>query len=103
MSIICFILSIICMIISILQFKEKGIVFNNAYLYVSEEERNRMNKKPYYRQSAIVFAFLTCIMAVLGIYCLIQSDWILFTIEILLVVLILYVIVSTVRITKKGK
>ena len=47
-----------CFLISFFQWREKGPVFNNAYLYAGEETRREMNKKPYYRQSAIVFFLL---------------------------------------------
>jgi hypothetical protein len=33
----------------------KGILFHNAYIHASREERNKLNKKPRYRQSAIIF------------------------------------------------
>lgn len=40
------------------QFNERGPLFHNAYLYASKEERGPMNKKPYYKQSAIIFLLL---------------------------------------------
>ncbi|MBF4691515.1 DUF3784 domain-containing protein [Fusibacter sp. Q10-2] len=46
-------MSITAFIISYMQYKEKGFLFNNAYLYASKKERNEMNKKPHYRQSAL--------------------------------------------------
>ena len=55
-TIICGILAIVCLIISILSFKEKGFLFNNAYIWASKQERDAMDKKSYYRQSAIAFA-----------------------------------------------
>ena len=57
--IIVILLAIGCCIISIFQFKEKGFLLNNAYLYASKQEREHMNKTPHYRQSGIVFAFLS--------------------------------------------
>ena len=35
-----------------------GFLLNNAYLYASKQERETMNKKPYYRQTAIVFLLI---------------------------------------------
>ncbi len=64
--------SALSLVISVLQFKEKGFVFNNAYIFASKQEREKMDKKPYYRQSAIVFGlifamffcgFLECILS----------------------------------------
>ena len=54
---ILFAISLLMFILSIRSFREKGFLFNNAYLYASKEEREVMNKKPYYRQTAIVFFF----------------------------------------------
>ena len=48
-------LSLSSFVISVLQFMEKGPVFDNAYIYASKAARAAMYKKPYYRRSAIVF------------------------------------------------
>ncbi|MDE7211643.1 MAG: DUF3784 domain-containing protein, partial [Lachnospiraceae bacterium] len=39
--------------ISVRSFQEKGFLLNNAYLYASKKERENMEKKPHYRQTAI--------------------------------------------------
>ena len=49
-----FLLTLASFGISYFQFHERGFLLNNAWLYASAEERNKMNKKPYYRQSGIV-------------------------------------------------
>ena len=54
-GIICFVIAIIAFVIAVLQFMEKGFLFNNAYLWASKEERKRMNKKPHYKQSGVIF------------------------------------------------
>ncbi len=56
--VILMLISVGAFILSWLQFKERGFLFNNAYLYASKEEREIMNKKPYYRQSAIISLLL---------------------------------------------
>lgn len=33
------VLSVICAVISFFQFKERGFLFNNAYIYASRQER----------------------------------------------------------------
>lgn len=48
-AIICAIIMVTAFVISYFQFKEKGFLFNNAYLYASKAERETMNKSPYYR------------------------------------------------------
>ena len=52
------ILALICFVLGYLQINQKGILLNNAYLYASEQERQKMNKKPYYRQSGIIFILM---------------------------------------------
>ena len=53
-----FVLSAILFVLSFRAFREKGFLFNNAWIYASEEERRTMDKKPHYRQSAIIFLLL---------------------------------------------
>ena len=55
---ILFAVSIFLFFMSVRSFMEKGFLFNNAYIYASKQERAKMNKKPHYRQSAIVFLLL---------------------------------------------
>lgn len=57
-TILSLVLAIVTFTISICSWMEKGFLFNNAYIFASEEERKTMNKRPYYRQSAIVFCLL---------------------------------------------
>ena len=84
-------------------FLERGFLLNNAYLYASKEERKTMNKKPYYKQSAIVFCILSAVFLVIGLSLLLQND-IFYLLEIPLIVgVIIYAIVSTVQINKRTK
>ena len=55
---ILFAVSIFLFFMSVRSFMEKGFLFNNAYIYASKQEREKMNKKPHYRQSAIVFLLI---------------------------------------------
>ncbi len=52
-TIILSLISIGCFVISYFQFIKKGFLVNNAYLYVTKEQREKMSKKPHYRQFAI--------------------------------------------------
>ncbi len=100
-AIFCFVLAILLLVISIFHFKEKGFCFNNAYLYASKEEREKMDKSPYYRQSAIVFLLLFFYFVVMGIYSIIYAK-ILLTIEaIIMVFVFLYAIISSIIISKR--
>ena len=85
-------------LISIRQFSEKGFLFHNAYLYASREERSKMDKKPYYRQSAIVFALLSALFLVTGLSVVTQNSR-LQMLEIPLVAgALIYAVASTIRI-----
>ena len=93
----------VLLLLSIRSFFEKGFLLNNAYLYASKEERKTMNKKPYYKQSAIVFCILSAVFIVIGISFILHNDQ-LFLLEIPLVAgVIIYAIVSTVLINKRIK
>lgn len=91
----------VLLLLSIRSFLEKGFLLNNAYLYASREERKTMNKKPYYKQSAIVFCILSAVFIVIGISLILHNDR-LFLLEIPLASgVIIYAIVSTVLINKR--
>ena len=46
-AIIIFLFAACSLAISVLQFLEKGFLFNNAYLYAPKEERTKIDKKPH--------------------------------------------------------
>lgn len=103
MTIIFGILSVILFTISLLHMYEKGFLINNAYIYASKEEREKMNKKPYYRQSGIVF-FLLGLIALLNAFNIELKSVGLFVFVILLIVLVIvYAIVSTKKIEKNNR
>ena len=99
---IVFLFAGICALISFRQFAEKGVPFNNAYLYASKEERERMDFKPHFRQSAIVFCFLTAVFLIIGLAIVFQNDKIQL-IEIPVIAgAIIYAVVSSERIEKNN-
>ena len=102
-AIIAFVLAAITAFISVRQFKEKGFLFNNAYIWASKTERERMDKRPYYRQSAIVFCLLSAVFLVIGISIILQNS----KVQLIEIPLIggalIYAIVSSVRIEKRMK
>lgn len=73
--ILALIISLAAFIISSFQFKEKGFLFNNAYLWASKKDREMMNKKPYYRQSAIVFLLVGIAFLLLAIEIAFTIKW----------------------------
>ena len=91
------------LVISILQFLEKGFLFNNTFLYSSKEERSKINKNPLYRQSTIVFLILCLVFIMMGLN-LITEKVLFLIIEIcLIVVVLIYSVVSFILIDKAKK
>ena len=101
--IIVFIIGGACLFFSIRSFQERGILLNNAYLYASKEERVTMNKKPYYKQSAIIFCILSALFFMIGISILLKNEKLLLLEVPLIVSGILYAIISEVQIEKQIK
>ncbi len=100
-TIICLLFAAAAYIISYFQFREKGILFNNAHLYATEEEREKMDKKPYYRQSGIVFSLLGTIFVLNGIQSVTGWDWLFYLIAAIVIITLIYAVVSSVRMEKK--
>ena len=99
--IIIFAIAGILFLLSIMSFLERGFLLNNAYLYASKEERKTMNKKPYYRQSAIVFCALGVCFLVAGLSLVLHQEKLLLLEIPLIVGIIIYVIASTIQINKE--
>ena len=101
LSIIPFALSVVLFVLSIRSFLEKGYLFNNAYIYASKKEREEMNKKPYYRQSGVVFAMVGVMFALVGVEILLKAYWIAYIVIPMAILMIIYSVISTVSIEKK--
>lgn len=100
-ALICIILAIVFLIISIMQFKEKGFLFNNAYIWASKIEREKMDKEPHYRQSAIVFAICSAIFFCMAVACIVPSGWLWGIIGILSIALLVYAVYTSLKEFKK--
>lgn len=99
-AVILAIVAIICFILGCCQLKEKGFLFNNAYIYSTKEERENMDKKPHYRQSGIVFLLISVIFLLNAIECIIKTGWIFYIVILLVVVALIYAIASSIMIEK---
>ena len=95
--------SIYKFIISYFSFREKGFLFNNAYLYASKEERATMDKKPHYRQSAIVFLMIGIVFLLIAISVFCINRWIRYIAIAVAIIAIIYAIVSSVMIERHKK
>lgn len=100
-AVIIFGLSGFMMVLGIRHFLEKGFLMNNAFLYASKDQRETMNKKPYYRQSAIIFFILSGVFIVIGLSLVFKDDSILLLEIPLFSGAIIYAIASSVQIGKQ--
>ena len=96
-----FLVSIGTFVMSVRSFMERGFLFNNAYIFASKEEREKMDKKPHYRQSAIVFLLLGVSFLLLGIMTLTDALWLLYVVLGIAALTIIYAFVSGVRMENK--
>lgn len=95
--IICLILSIISLAICIRSFQEKGFLFNNAYIWASKREREKMDKKPHYRQSAVVFGLIALLFLCMAIEVILQTGWLWFAVGAIGFVILGYAVRSSLR------
>ena len=102
-SIVIFGFSGLLMVLGIRHFMEKGFLMNNAYLYASKEQRETMNKKPYYRQSAVIFFILGVVFIVVGLSLVLQDDRILLFEIPLIFGAIVYAVVSSFQIGRQER
>lgn len=82
-------------------FMERGFLFNNAYIYATKEERKAMDKKPYYRQSGVVFCLLSAAFVVIGLSVLFRNGKIGLLVIPLAAAAIIYAVVSSILNNKR--
>jgi len=100
---ILFALSIFLFFLSVRSFMEKGFLFNNAYIYAPKQEREKMNKKPHYRQSAIVFLLLGLSFLLNALSVLLKVNWFSYIGIAVVILTLVYAIVSSITIEKSNK
>jgi hypothetical protein len=92
-----------CMLFfGIRHFMEKGTLLNNAWFWASDTERKGLDKKPYYRQSAIVLCILSAVFAVIGLSVVLQNSRICFAEIPLITAAVVYAAVSSAKINRKS-
>lgn len=102
LSCILFLIAIGAFVMSYRSFREKGFLFNNAYLYASKQERETMDKKPHYRQSAIVLLMIGVIFLLNGVSVLLAANWILILVIVIAFIAIVYAIASSIVIEREN-
>ena len=90
-------------VVSFRSFREKGFLLNNAYLYASKKEREAMDKAPYYRQSAVVFALIGLIFLLNGLSLLLGTQWLGYLAGGVVVIALIYAAVSSIAFEKRKK
>lgn len=100
LSCILFLIAIGAFVMSYRSFREKGFLFNNAFIYASKQERETMEKKSYYRQSAIVFLMIGVIFLLNGVSVLLAANWIFFLVIAIAIAAIIYAIASSIVIER---
>ena len=79
------------------------LIINNAHIYASNDERQKMNKKPYYRQTAVVLLLIGVIFSLNGTALLFELDMLYIAVGALAFVTVVYAVVSSVITDKKGE
>lgn len=98
-----FVLALACLALSVCHFRQRGYLFNNAWIYASKTERETMDKAPHYRQSAIVLLLVAALFVLLGFSVLTQKTWLLWAEGALTAGSLIYAIVSSIKIEKDKK
>lgn len=95
--------SLLAFVLSIRSFLEKGFLLNNAYLYATKKQREEMDKKPYYRQSAVVFFMIGIVFLLIAAAILLDAFRITYIAEAVILIMLIYAIASSISIEKKKK
>lgn len=102
-AIILGIIAVVCFVISYLQFNEKGVLLNNAYIFASKQERETMVKKPHYKQSGIVFLLIGIIFLINSVDVILQTGWLFYCVIVVAVAAIVYAVISSIIIEKRKR
>ena len=101
MAALSFALALLSLILAIRHFMQRGFLLNNAYIFASKAEREKMDKKPHYVQTAIALSFIFAIFFVLGMGIVLRSGAMLSLIVPLCIIVIVYSIISSVKEIRK--
>ena len=103
MAVVMFAIAGLWLFLGIRSFMERGFLLNNAYIYATKEEWKTMDKKPYYRQSAVAFCLLSVMFVIIGLSVLFQNDTIMLLVIPFAVAVVLYAVVSSALHHKRTK
>lgn len=94
-------LSALLLFLGIRSFREKGPLLNNAWLYASQKERETMNRKPHYRQSAVVFLLLGIVFLLYALAVFFRSSWLSAFAGAVILIAAVYAVGSSIAIEKQ--
>lgn len=80
----------------------KGYCFNNAYIYASKDEREKMDKTPYYKQSGTILLMVSGLFLLNFLRIVFKLGFLMYISFVLIAVMLVYAIVSSVRIEKNN-
>lgn len=96
-----FVFAAFLMYLSVRHFLQKGRLYNNAYLHASAEEQKKLDKKPYYRQTAVIMLLLSLALLSNGLDLIFKVKVLTIASYVLFLGALVYAIVTTVMRTKK--
>ena len=102
-AVVMFVLAALLLVLGVRHFLERGYLLNNAWIYASPRERETMDKKPWFRQSAIVFCLLSAVFLIVGVSLVLQSGRLLLLELPIAAAALIYAVVSTLRINQAAK
>lgn len=88
---------------SIFSFNEKGFLFNNAYIFASPQEREKLNKKPLYRQTAVILLMISAILLLNAAEVLLKTGWLFYVVMAVAAGTLIFAIISSIYISKNSK
>ncbi len=103
LGILCILLALVCVVLCVLQFRQKGVPLNNAYLWASEVARRRLDCAALFRQSAVIFGLIALMMLLIGLECILNTGLLLIGVGPLVAAALIYAVVSSIRIARQGK
>lgn len=96
-------LSLGSFVISYFQFRQKGFLFNNAYVWASKAEREKMraeDKKPYYRQSGFAFALIGVLFLIVAVDLITEWIWLHLASILVAILAVVYAVASSIQIER---
>ncbi|MBR6917999.1 MAG: DUF3784 domain-containing protein [Clostridia bacterium] len=96
-----FVFALLLFLFGVRHLARRGFLLNNAYIYATKEERDNMDKKPYYIQSGIVFCLLGLVFTLVGLSVVLHIKKLLIVEIVLIAGTVVYAIASSIRINKK--